>query len=283
MSHLPVTLTIVLAVLLSVVGSIRGEIREIFFPIVTHAESDQGPAYRSNLFLLNSSEYSVKGDLLEASPGTGRSHKDLTIAPNSMSGSLPNWDFGGLGEWRSGWARFRYRFVDVPDADKERVSKLRLLAWTELKLFKRGGWSGDPTNPVVGVANLPAVEAALEFRVPGILRREPEKPAEAAIAILNPSEEPIQIEVTLFHYNPKEHNEKDVQITNMLSVPPMDRLSRFLWELMTEGREDPPARPLHSYRSTLRIRGSAPIAVGALLYYRNGTFGNLPVVRVDQK
>ena len=50
---------------------------------------------------------------------------------------------------------------------------------------------------------------------------------------------------------------------------------------MTEGQGDPPERPMHSRYSSLSIRGSAPIAVGALLYYRNGTFGNLPVVRVD--
>ena len=161
------------------------------------------------------------------------------------------------------------------------MENLRLLGWTQLLLLgPNEKWPADPENSAIAVANIPAVEAALAFRVPGILRRKPE--AEAAIAILNPSKEPIQIEVTLFHYNPQEHTEEDVQITNTLSVPPMKRLTRFLWELMTEGKDDPPQRPMLSYRSTLHIRGSAPIAVGALLYYSNGTFGNLPVVRVDR-
>ena len=196
-----------------------------------------------------------------------------------MSRSFPNWDFGGIGEWRRGWARFRYRFLGVPDADKERVESLRLLAWTELILLERRGWRGDP-NPVIAVANIPAVEAALEFRVPGIVQRELRE-AEAAIAILNPSEEPVRIEVTLSYYN--SGGAEDIQIKNLLSVPPMDRLSRFLWELMTEGKEDPPERPTRSYRSTLHIRGSTPIAVGALLYYPNGLFANLPVMRVVRR
>ena len=106
------------------------------------------------------------------------------------------------------------------------MEDLRLLAWTELILLERKGCC-DPNNPVRAVANIPAVEPALEFKVSGFLREDrraqgiPE--AELAIAILNPSEEPIQIEATLFH-----RFDEDIQIKNTLSVPPMDRLSWFL-------------------------------------------------------
>ena len=265
--------TVALAVLLSLVGAARGAEKELLFPIVTHVGS-----HWSSLVMLNpSSKYEVSGHLDEESPDRGSSGHPITVAPNAATGSFPNWDFSGFGEWRRGWARLRYCFLGVPDADKERVEKLHLLAWTRLVRLERPGWLGDPTNSVVAVANIPAVEAALEFRVLGFHRRDPE--AEAAVAILNPSEDPIQVEVTLFYYNAEE-----AQIKNTLSVPPMDRLSRFVWELMTEGQDDPPERPTRLHRSTLRIRGSAPIAVGALQYFPStGVFGNLPVVRVDQR
>ena len=104
-----------------------------------------------------------------------------------------------------------------------------------------------------------------------------------AIAILNPSEEPIQIEVTLFYHGEVSSSGPDAWVKNTLSVPPMKRLSRFLWELMIEGKDDLPERPPRAYQSSLCIQGSAPIAVAALLYYPNGVFGNLPVVRVAQR
>ncbi len=274
-----IVLPAVLAIWIFVVGAAKSAEKEILFPIVTHVGN-----HNSYLYMLNpSSKYWMRGELEERSPGRGGSHKPINIAPGSMSSSFPNWDFAGPGEWKRGWARARYHFTGVSEADKERVENLRLLAWTELILLERKGWRGDPTNPLLAVASIPAVEPALEFRVAGIHRKNPraegEPEAEAAIVILNPSEEPIQIEVTLFHYN----NEEEVQVKNTLSVPPMDRLSRFLWELMTEGKDDPPERPERSSRSTLHIRGGAPIAVAALLYYPDGVFANLPVVRVGDK
>lgn len=262
-----------LAVLLSVVGATWGTERELLFPIVTHVGK-----HRSTMFVLNpSSKYRVSYSMEARSPYVGGTGIQNTLEPNSIAGFGANFDFTPS-DLRGGWGYVRYRFLGVPDADKERVKNLRLLAWTELILLKRDEWIGNPKNSVISVANIPATESALEFRVPGILRGEPG--TEVAIAILNPSEDPIQIEVTLF-YNPDAP--EGVQVKNTSSVPPMSRLSRFLWELMTEGKDDPPERPTHSSRSTLRIQGSAPIAVGALLYYPNGVFGNLPVVRVDQQ
>ena len=64
------------------------------------------------------------------------------------------------------------------------------------------------------------------------------------------------------------------------------RIRRFLGELMTDDSDNALELSLSwtSSRITLDIRGSAPIAVGALLYSRvTGVFGNLPVVRVDDE
>ena len=261
---------VILAVLLSVVGPIQGAEREFLFPILTHVGN-----YRSRMVVMNPSKYSVSYHMKALSPSAGGSGVGGTLDPHSMSGFGANFDINPS-DFRGGWGFVRYNFLGVPDADKERVERLRLVAWTELRLLEKE----HPLVPVIAIASIPAVEAALEFRVPGVFRRD----EEAAIAILNPSEEPIQIEVTLYYYRRPVRNSPYVQVKNTLSVPPMARISRFLGELMTEDPDNPLELPLSwtSSRITLSIRGSAPIAVGALLYNRGtGAYGNLPVVRVD--
>jgi len=263
---------VILAVLVSVVGPTRGAEQELLFPIMTHVGN-----YSSRMVLLNPSKYSVRYRISARRSSGGGVSLNSTMDPNSMKGYRPDGDINPI-DFTDGWGSLQYRYLEVPDADQERVKNLRLLAWTELTLLKRRGRTGDPANPVISVASIPAVEAALEFRVPGILQRD----EEAAIAILNPSEEPVQIEVTLYRYRTPVRNPSYIQVINMPSVPPMERLIRFLAELMTEGKDDPLELPLPPYQSTLHIRGSAPIAVGALLYnHGTGVFGNLPVVRVD--
>ena len=226
--------------------------------------------------VLNPTEYSVNIYMTGRRPNGGGSGVSSTMPPNSMKFFYPQHEWNFV-DFRGGWGTLKYYFVGVPAA-KERVENPRLLAWTELVFRELGGWSSGPSNPVTAVTSIPAVEAALEFRVPGVLRED----AEVAIAILNPSEDPIQIEVTLFRYRRPVPKSQHVQVKNMLSIPPRSRLNRFLGELMTEGKDDSLEFPPPPNDSTLHIRGSAAIAVAALLYYRNGTFGNLPVVRVEQ-
>ena len=257
---------IVLVILLSVGGTARA--KELFFPIVTHVGN-----YKSAMVILNPSEFRVSYYMKGLSPDEGGVGLSSTLQPNGRKGFSPDGEFNPK-EFRGGWGFVKYSFLEVLPVDKERVESLRLLGWTQLALL-------GPSGEWIAVANIPAVEPALEFRVPGILYPE----AEAAIAILNPSKEPIQIDLTLYHYRKPLSGSPYVQVTNTISIPPMQRLSQFLWELMTESKETPPERPLPwtSTSSTLRIRGSAPIAVGALLYYHStGAFGNLPVVRVAQ-
>ncbi len=259
---------VILVVLLSVVGPIRGAERELLFPIVTHVGN-----YNSRMVVMNPSKYRVSYHIKGLSPGAGGSGSSGTLEPDSMSVFEPG-PFLRRADFKGGWGFVRYSFLGVPDADKERAKRLRLLAWTELRLLDKE----HPLVPVIAIASIPAVEAALEFRVPGVFRRD----EEAAIAILNPSEEPVQIEVTLHRYRRPVRNPPYVQVKNRLTVPPMERLSRFLGELMTEGKDDPLEVPPPPNGSTLHIRGSAPIAVAALLYnHGTGAYGNLPVVRVD--
>lgn len=268
------TRTIVLTVLLSVVGVTKGATKELLFPIVTHVG-----AYDSRMVVLNPSEFSVTCRISGRRESGGGATLTATMSPNSMlsfganSGINPS-------EFRGGWGVVKCGGISgVPDADMGRGA-LPLLAWTELTLLgPNEEWPTDPQNSVIAVASIPAVEPALEFSVPGVFRKD----QETAIAILNPSEEPIQIDVTLYHYRDPVSDTPYIQVTNTLSVPPMQRLSRFLGELMSEGQDKPLEVPWSwtSSRITLHIRGSAPIAVGALLYYRNGLFGNLPVLRMD--
>ena len=271
------TCIVVFASLLSVIGTIRGNERELLFPIVTHVGR-----YDSVMFVLNPTEYSVIYRLHGEAPGSGGvtlNNSASPMPPHSMSSFRPDGDINPV-EYKGGWGSLKYRFLEVPAADKERVKNLHLLAWTELRLSELSHRPG-PINPVTAVASIPAVEGALEFEVPGVFQRD----KETAIAILNPSEESIQIDVVLYHYREPISGAPDIQVTNTLSVPPMQRLSWFLRELMSEGKGEPLEFPLSwaPKRSTLHIRGSAPIAVGALLFYRNGTFGNLPVVTVEDK
>ena len=254
-------------------GAAGSSLGELLFPVMTNVGN-----HHSTLFLLNPSEFTADGRLEEYSAGAMTDQAYITVDPNSMSSNVRNGDFSDPGEWNRGWGVFTYRFSGDSEADRERLLKQRLLGWTQLVFFDPEKWMGDPTDSVVAVANIPAVQAAPEFRVPGILRSDPE--AEVALSILNPSGEPIEAEATLFYHN--EEGEQ-IELRNTLTVPPMDRVSRFLWELMTEGQDDPMERPLGVDRSSLRIRGSAPIGVGALLYYPNGVFGNLPVERVDSE
>ena len=281
--------TVILAVLLSLSGTVVGQGGEVhysknlYFQILTQ----DGP-HHSTLFVLNPFEYEIVGEWEEhPGPNSTATHSPDLLNPNAWRSIFPEWQSLTTGpqDWRCGWAIFKYRFR-VPADEKERGESLRLLGWTRLILLERERQGPhiqeiDPTNPVIAVANIPTVEAALEFKVPGILRSEPRR-AEAAISILNPWRGPVQIEVTLFYQDAKRRRDaEDVQITNRLELPYSDRLSRFVWELMTKGKDDPPERATELYRSTLHIRGSAPIAVGALLYYPNGVFGTLPVVSVD--
>ena len=137
---------------------------------------------------------------------------------------------------------------------------------------------GDPTDSVVAVANIPAVQAAAEFRVPGFSAAN--RRQKWHWAILNPSEEPIEVEATLFY-----HNEEGSHLNSRThsTVPPMDRVSRFLWELMTEGPERSHGaasgfRPQFVAHSRQRTHWRGSIAL--LPEWR---FGNLPVERVDSE
>ena len=271
------TCIIIFAALLSVIGIARGTDRELLFPIVTHVGH-----FDSVMFVLNPTEYRVTYRLHGEAPGSLGITLDnpaSPMPPHSMRSFRPDGDINPV-EYRGGWGSLKYRFLEVPPADKERVKNLRLLAWTELRLSELSHRPG-PINLVTAIASIPAVEAALEFKVPGVFQKD----KETAIAILNPSKEPIRIDVILHHYREPISGAPDIQVTNTLSLPPMQRLSGFLRELMSEGKDNPLEFPLSwaPKRSILHIRGSAPIAVGALLYYRpGGVFGNLPVVRVGQ-
>ena len=191
------TCIVVFASLLSVIGTTRGNERELLFPIVTHVGR-----YDSVMFVLNPTEYSVIYRLHGEAPGSGGVtvvNSASPMPPHSMSSFRPDGDINPV-EYKGGWGSLKYRFLEVPAADKERVKNLHLLAWTELRLSELSHRPG-PINPVTAIASIPAVEGALEFEVPGVFQRD----KETAIAILNPSEESIQIDVVLYHYGYPSH------------------------------------------------------------------------------
>ena len=245
--------TVIFGCLLTLSGSVaRAEDKILYFPILTHVGD-----FRSVLKIMNPSEYKVRYKLRATSPVGGTLNVRGTLRPFRGQGVRASGDLNFIRR-QGGWGLVRYHFLEAEETDS-----LNIIGWTELSF-------GEFGNPI-STTNIPAVEAALEFRVPAIW----DDKSETAVAILNPSKESVQIDVTLLLW-------KDREIRNRLSIVPESRLSRFLWELVSEGQEQKPDRPFDTeHHAQLHIRADTPIAVGALHYYHStGTFAALPVVAV---
>lgn len=220
--------------------------QELVFPFVTTIAG-----YRTDLVVLNPEDESrnVSAVIRVYDRGIGRRTASFQLHSNSIFSYAPWADL--VPPKYNGWARLTY------------WSPVRFSAWSELRLV-------NPTPPTI--VQIPAVEPALEFHVAGIL----EEDQETALSIVNPSEMQVRIDVTLFDAGGV------VEIENALEIPPLKRLSRFLWELLTEGTTNPPERPSDGQIRTLRVRGNIPIAMGALRFFpTSGAFFNLPVVRIE--
>jgi hypothetical protein len=132
-----------------------------------------------------------------------------------------------------------------------------------------------PSTEKLSSVQISAVEPARDFRLPVTINRY----RQTALALVNPSTvDTIRIKITILDAS-GESPKLSVPDTFEISIGPMERVSKFLWQMAQEQLAVTVIiPPPEQYQGSVRLTSSSRFAVGALnIMFPEGKFAAIPV------
>jgi hypothetical protein len=250
---------------------------EVILPVVVNGSIADKLHYQTIFTILNTTAQTVVADLQvysnEGAPG-GVFCSPVAPPPSIVSATLkPGADYVSFTSadlpFHDGWARLRWQ------------GSTSLVAGAEVTLV------GAPPSPCLLVCNrpstekisstqVPAVVAAREFRFPVTINRF----RQTALALINPSAtESASVRVTVLNAS-GETAALGVPGTFDVRIQPLERVSRFLWQLALDHSSPAVVIPVpDSFQGSVVLTGDKPFAVGALnVMFPEGKLVSIPAV-----
>jgi hypothetical protein len=191
-----------------------------------------------------------------------------SLAPRLSPGGLFHHSTSADLPFVNGWAQLRWEGPDSILATAE-VTLVAASPEPCLLICNR------PSSEVISTTQTTAVRPAQEFRFPITINRN----RQTAVAVVNPSASAtIDIQVSILDENGTEAK-LGVPASFELTVPPLQRISSFVWELAVEQSALAVAPPVpEMLHGSVVMTSDGPMAVGAVnMLYPEGKFENVVV------
>jgi hypothetical protein len=258
---------------LTVVSS--SALNAVVLPIVVNGSIAEGLHYQTIFNILNTSAQQIETTLQvysnQGKPGgvfcapiaPPPSSATATLAPNAeylqfTSADLP---------FHDGWALLRWEGSASVLASEE----ITLVAAAPQACMLVCNW---PSTEKLASTQIAAVKPAREFRLPVTINRY----RQTALALVNPSAtETATVRISLVD---AAGNAAKLGVPDSfeIRIPPLQRVSRYLWQLALESSALTVVMPTpESFQGSVTLSANTPIAVGALhLMFPQGKFVSIP-------
>ncbi len=252
-------------------------INELIFPVVANGVVLEKLFYQTIFTVLNTSGYDVAATL-QVYDSTGKTAgafcSPLAPPPSSMAATLkPNaqlFQFTSADlPFLNGWARLRWE-GGAPILASEELS---LVASTPARCLLV---CNHPSTEKVSSTQIYGIKPAREFRFPVTLNTY----RQTALTLVNPSPtETATVKVSILNIS-GESASLSVPDSFELHIGPLERVSKFLWQMGMEHSAltvIPP--PPEAFQGTVVVSADVPIAAGSLnIMFPEGKFVAVPVV-----
>jgi hypothetical protein len=248
---------------------------EVVLPIVVNGAFAEKLHYQTIFTILNASRQQVQTSLQvysnQGKPGgvfcapiaPPPSSATSLLVPGAESVQFTSADLPYL----DGWALLRWE------------GSASLLAAEELTLVAAAPQAcllvcNRPSTEKLSSTQIPAIKPAKEFRLPVTFNLY----RQTALAIINPSAvETATVRISLLDLSGKNAN-LGVPDSFEIRIPPLQRVSKFLWQLARESSALTVVIPApESFQGSVILASNIPIAVGALhIMFPQGKFVAIP-------